>query len=103
SDSIPGLEQCDQGTANGVLACPYGAQSCGVCTSNCQNGTGTTSFCGDSQCQNTTTGANATCNTAGAEVCDNGAQNGASTCSYLAGSGHVSNTCTVCNSSCTGT
>jgi cysteine-rich repeat protein len=105
SDSTPALEQCDQGDpatggANGVLACPYGALTCGVCTSNCQNGTGTASFCGDSKCENTSTGAVVGCGTAGAEVCDKGAKNGATSCDYKAGSSLTSNTCNVCNSTC---
>src|SRR5262249_45733123 len=41
--------------------------------------------------------------TNGPETCDQGAANGATSCPYVGGSGVTSNSCSVCNASCSGT
>ena len=43
----PAAEQCDRGSSNGQMDCPYGAQSCQVCTRSCEVAAGTRHFCGN--------------------------------------------------------
>jgi hypothetical protein len=57
-------EQCDNGASNtNSGACPYGAMSCTLCNTNCQNVVGTVAYCGDGSVQTPQ------------EACDNGAAN----------------------------
>ena len=55
-DVVPGCgnsivdegEQCDEGEANGTqVACAYGEEICQLCSNNCMQVAGETSFCGD--------------------------------------------------------
>jgi cysteine-rich repeat protein len=90
SNSTPATEQCDTGLANGTTtACAYGAHACTLCNANCQNIAGTVSFCGDG-----------VPDAGHGEGCDNGAANGATSCTYTGGASHASNNCSVCTSTC---
>ena len=83
SKSTSGVEQCDDGQANGTTACAYGLASCTVCTSSCKDASGSVSYCGD-----------LVTDSANGEQCDD-ATNGQTTCTYK-GANTTSNTCTVC-------
>ena len=74
-------EQCDDGNTV-TETCTYGQTACTVCTANCQNAAGATSFCGDS-----------TTVTANGEQCDDG-NTVTETCTY----GQTA--CTVCTANC---
>ncbi len=78
-------EVCDLGSFNGMTACPYGQQSCAICTNSCQTaGTATGPYCGDGT-------------TNGPESCDDGPLDGTTTCPYGTA------TCNICNATCSGT
>ena len=79
---IQSNEECDEMDENGK-SCAYGETSCTVCTANCQQAAGSTSFCGDG---NIDAGNN--------EACDNGSDNGRTDCAY----GETS--CELCTNQC---
>jgi Subtilisin-like serine proteases len=77
-------EACDDGDDNGATYCAYGETSCTVCTSECQQAAGKTSYCGDRAIDPHY-----------GEECDKGSYyNGNLNCAY----GEMS--CTVCTSDC---
>ena len=76
-------EECDKGEENGSSDCVYGQKSCKVCTDECKEETGYTSFCGDNYVDEDN-----------GEVCDHGADNGRTECYY----GEES--CELCTTSC---
>ena len=114
-----GAEECDNGGNNGNTACPYGDKTaCTVCSEYCRNTAGTPRYCGDGLldegyeiCDSGSSGGNyGECRTdcsglaehcgdgivqedAG-EECDNGENNGKTTCVY----GEES--CKVCTKKC---
>ncbi len=59
------FEACDNGAENGKENCPYGVESCDVCTTSCAKAAGTVSFCGDGLID-----------TLNEEECDSGENNG---------------------------
>lgn len=82
-------ETCDNGQANGVSTCTYGAQACTVCNATCAsvNITGNntqTAWCGDG-----------TLDGGFGEACDNGVNNGVTECPYNTSCNQCSTTCTV--------
>ena len=76
-------EECDNGEDNGRTDCAYGETSCKVCTTDCREKNGVTSYCGDRSLDPHY-----------GEKCDNGSYNGIMNCNY----GETS--CTVCTSEC---
>ena len=76
-------ETCDNGVDNGATNCAYGQTACTLCTTECQETQGATSYCGDS-----------VTDAANGEICDNGGDNGRTNCAYGAES------CTVCTTGC---
>ena len=76
-------EECDNGEDNGRTDCAYGETSCKVCTMDCREKNGVTSYCGDRSLDPHY-----------GEQCDNGSYNGIMNCNY----GETS--CTVCTSEC---
>lgn len=60
-----GIEQCDNGINNGQTTCPYGVTSCKVCSTQCIESDGLTSYCGNSKTDSVN-----------GEVCDQGSNNG---------------------------
>ena len=76
-------EECDKGEDNGKTDCVYGKKSCKVCTDECKEEAGYTSFCGDNYVDEDN-----------GEVCDHGADNGRTECYY------GDESCELCTTSC---
>lgn len=76
-----GVEQCDNGSNNGQTTCPYGVTSCKVCSTQCIESDGLTSYCGNSKTDSVN-----------GEICDQGSNNGK----------YKANAPGYCNSDCKG-